>query len=226
MKRSEVNSAIRWALEVLDANGIRLPALANWSPSEIQARSRELDVVRKLALGWDVTDFGSGDFSKTGAVLYTVRNGLVDDPMVGVPYCEKYILMREGQYMPSHCHVFKTEDIINRVGGGLGVRLWNVDHVNFRPLDTPVKVNMDGFSRIFRPGEEVHVKPGESVTLVPYVAHSLFPVSGTGDLILGEVSKVNDDNTDNFFLDSVIRYSEIVEDEPPFRVLCNEYPSA
>lgn len=226
MKRSEVNSAIRWAIETLDANGIRLPSLASWSPEEVQSRRSELDAVRRLSLGWDVTDFGSGDFEKVGAVLYTVRNGLVDDLTVGVPYCEKYILMKDGQVMPSHCHAFKTEDIINRVGGELAVRLWNVDPNTYRPLDSAVSVAMDGFKRTFCPGEEIHVRPGDSMTLTPYVAHSLFPRPGTGDLILGEVSRVNDDNTDNFFLDPVSRYSKIVEDEPPIRVLCNEYPPA
>ena len=59
--------------------------------------------------------------------LYTVRNGLMDNPAVGVPYCEKYILMREGQRLPKHYHVYKTEDIINRAGGVLEVMLWNAD---------------------------------------------------------------------------------------------------
>lgn len=224
MKRSEVNSAILWAIGRLDACGIRLPALAYWSPEELQAHCGELDAVRKLALGWDVTDFGRGNFSKIGAVLYTLRNGLVNDQSVGVPYCEKYMLLREGQCIPSHYHVFKTEDIISRFGGKLSVKLWNVDTGTLCPLDTPVAVNMDGVKRTFRPGEEILVCPGESITLTPYVAHLLSPAPGTGDAILGEVSKVNNDKTDNFFLDSIARFSEIVEDEPPIHLLCNEYP--
>ena len=224
MKRSEINAAIRWAKDALSAKGIKLPSLAYWPPDEIKARRGELDAVRSLALGWDVTDFGIGNFGKIGAVLYTLRNGLVNDQSVGVPYCEKYILLREGQCIPSHYHVFKTEDIISRFGGKLSVKLWNVDTNTLFPINTPVTVNMDGVKRTFSPGEEILVCPGESITLTPYVAHLLSPVLGTGDAILGEVSKVNNDNTDNFFLDSIARFSEIVEDELPIHLLCNEYP--
>lgn len=224
MKRSEINLAIRWAKDILSAKGIKLPSLAYRSPDEIKARRGEFDAVRRLALGWDVTDFGSGNFNKIGAVLFTLRNGLVNDQSVGVPYCEKYILMREGQSIPSHCHLYKTEDIINRFGGELSVRLWNVDVRTFCPLDTLVVVDMDGFRRTFRPGDEIIVRPGDSITLHPHVAHLLSPNPGHGDVILGEVSKVNDDNTDNFFLDSITRFSEIVEDELPIHLLCNEYP--
>ena len=56
-------------------------------------------------------------------MLYTVRNGLQDDPGVGVPYCEKYLIMKDGQRLPKHYHVFKTEDIINRAGGTFCVQL-------------------------------------------------------------------------------------------------------
>ena len=44
-----------------------------------------------------------------------------------------------------------------------------------------------------------------------------------GELIAGEVSKVNDDNTDNYFLEETFRFSEIVEDEAILHPLCNEY---
>ena len=127
MKRSEINANIRWAEEFLAANGIRLPDMAYWSTEDWKANRELLETVRKVELGWDITDFGSGDFAKTGAVLYTVRNGLVDDPKVGVPYCEKYIVMKEGQRLPKHYHVFKSEDIINRAGGDISVFLWNAD---------------------------------------------------------------------------------------------------
>ena len=49
---------------------------------------------------------------------------------------------------------------------------------------------------------------------------------GTGDVLIGEVSMCNDDNTDNRFYESVGRFPEIEEDEPPYRLLCNEYPAA
>ena len=223
MKRSEINAAIGWAKDFLARNNIRLPALAYWSPDELRARAAELGTVRRLELGWDITDFGSGDFGKVGAVLYTVRNGLADDPSVGVPYCEKYILMKDGQHLPNHYHVFKSEDIINRAGGEISVRLWNADRASGRMLESEVKVMMDGIERRFRPGEEIVVRKGESITLAPYIAHVFGPRPGSGDVVIGEVSKVNDDHTDNYFLDPIARFADIDEDEAPVHLLCNEY---
>jgi len=36
----------------------------------------------------------------------------------------------------------------------------------------------------------------------------------------------NDDNGDNRFYLPAGRFPEIEEDEPPYRLLCNEYPAA
>lgn len=94
MKRSEINAALKWARALLDKNNIRLPLYAYWSTGEWKAHAEELTTIRKVMLGWDITDFGMGDFNKVGAVLYTVRNGSLEDKSIGVPYCEKYILMR------------------------------------------------------------------------------------------------------------------------------------
>ena len=49
---------------------------------------------------------------------------------------------------------------------------------------------------------------------------------GTGAILIGEVSQCNDDNTDNRFNPPVGRFPAIEEDEPPYRLLCNEYPEA
>ena len=224
MKRSEINAAITWAKRLLADNNIRLPAAAYWSLDEWKANRDRIGVVRKVGLGWDITDFGSNDFASVGAVLYTVRNGLVDEPQTGVPYCEKYIVMKEGQRLPNHYHVFKSEDIINRAGGGdISVWLWNADPKTGRKLDTDVHVWMDGFERVVKAGEEIVVRKGESITLAPYIAHVFGPKKGTGDVIVGEVSKVNDDHTDNYFLDKIARFADIEEDEPALHPLCNEY---
>lgn len=222
MKRSEINDAIRWAKDLLAKNNIRLPDMAGWDVEEWRRHAPELEMVRRLMLGWDVTDFGSGDFSTYGGVLYTVRNGSIDDASIGVPYCEKYILMREGQCLPKHYHVWKTEDIINRAGGVLEVFLWNVSPDGVQ-LDTEVHVRMDGIERVFQPGESIKVYPGNSISLTPYMAHVFGPLAGKGALVAGEVSKVNDDTTDNYFLPPTNRFSEIVEDAPILHPLCNEY---
>ena len=222
MKRSEINTAIAWAKAMLEKNNIRLPETAYWRMDQWKANADRLETIRQVMLGWDVTDFGTGSFDEVGGVLYTVRNGLADRPEAGVPYCEKYIIMKEGQRLPKHYHVFKTEDIINRTGGVLAVYLWNADR-DGSLLDTDVEVWMDGIRHVFRPGEEILVQPGCSISLAPYVAHIFGPRPGSGDLIAGEVSRVSDDNTDNYFLEPTARFADIEEDAPILHPLCNEY---
>ena len=56
--------------------------------------------------------------------------------------------------------------------------------------------------------------------------HDFEVEAGTGPVLLGEVSQCNDDNTDNRFNPPVGRFPAIEEDEPPYRLLCNEYPKA
>lgn len=223
MKRSEVNATLSWAKDILSKNNIRLPEMAYWSMDQWKANADCLEVVRKVELGWDITDFGSGEFASVGAVLYTVRNGLLADSRVGVPYCEKCIIMRSGQRLPKHYHVFKHEDIINRAGGDFSVFLWNVDPQTGKEQDSAVHFFMDGLPRSVAAGDEVVVTKGNSITLSPYVAHVFGPKRGGGDCIIGEVSKVNDDHTDNYFLERVSRFARIDEDEPVLHPLCNEY---
>lgn len=223
MKRSEVNAWIRWSNELLEKNNIRLPELAYWSLDEWRAHKDRIGGIRKTMLGWDISDYGRGEFERLGAVLFTVRNGLVTDPSVGVPYCEKYILMKDGQRLPKHYHVYKTEDIINRAGGTLALTLYAVDPLTGRETGEPVSVYMDGIEHTFKTGETILVNKGGSVTLPPYVAHIFGPLPGGGDMVVGEVSKINDDVTDNYFLEEIARFAEIEEDEAPLHPLCNEY---
>ena len=117
MKRSEVNAALVWAKELLKKNNIRLQDNAYWTMDEWKANKDKIDAIKTLMLGWDISDFGTGKFDEIGAVLYTVRNGRMGDESIGVPYCEKYLLFKEGQRLPKHYHVYKTEDIINRANG-------------------------------------------------------------------------------------------------------------
>ena len=71
------------------------------------------------------------------------------------------------------------------------------------------------------------LKPGESLTLEPYCYHEFsVPQNGRGPALIGEVSMCNDDNTDNRFLEPLGRFPTIEKDEPPYRLLCNEYPPA
>ena len=71
--------------------------------------------------------------------------------------------------------------------------------------------------------EKIEVTPGNSITLEPFSYHRFYPKKDAGMLIVGEVSKVNDDNTDNVFLVKSDRFCEIEEDEEKRYVLVNEY---
>ena len=69
---------------------------------------------------------------------------------------------------------------------------------------------------------DVVLNPGESITLPTYCYHKFW--GADGKVLVGEVSAVNDDDTDNRFLDPLPRYSQIEEDEPPVYLLCTDYP--
>ena len=225
MKRSEINNAIRWAADLMKVYHISLPEYAGWSVEQWKHRAPETDLIRQLMLGWDITDFGCGDFDRIGTVLYTVRNGSDTDPGAGVPYCEKYLIMKEGQRLPKHYHVSKTEDIINRAGGVLQVFLWNADPETGRQLDTEVSVFQDGIRHVYQPGQEILIMPGNSISLTPFLAHVFGAKPGYGPLICGEVSKINNDLADNYFLEPTSRFPKIEEDEPILHPMCNEYES-
>lgn len=45
-----------------------------------------------------------------------------------------------------------------------------------------------------------------------------------GDVLIGEVSTVNDDETDNLFRDPIGRFAEVEEDEAPLHLLVSDYP--
>ncbi len=225
MKRSEINNAICQAADLMKDYHISLPEYAGWSVEQWKHRAPETDLIRQLMLGWDITDFGCGDFDRIGTVLYTVRNGSDTDPGAGVPYCEKYLIMKEGQRLPKHYHVSKTEDIINRAGGVLQVFLWNADPETGRQLDTEVFVFQDGIRHVYQPGQEILITPGNSISLTPFLAHVFGAKPGYGPLICGEVSKINNDLTDNYFLEPTSRFPKIEEDEPILHPMCNEYES-
>ena len=62
MKRSEINAIIRDFEELLAENSFVLPPFLSFTPEEWQEKGHEYDEVRDNALGWDVTDYGEGDF--------------------------------------------------------------------------------------------------------------------------------------------------------------------
>ncbi len=226
MKRSEINAAIERAIAFMTSCGVPLPPFARWSPRQWRRRGPEADEIRDCMLGWDVTDFGTGDFARTGLVLLTLRNGHPRDRRYRAKtYCEKAMVAGAGQVTPMHFHWRKMEDIINRGGGHLVIRFHNATPAG-RPAAGPVRLSVDGVTRVLPAGGRLRLPPGESVCIPPRVYHEFEGARGRGPVLAWEVSKVNDDRCDNRFLEPAGRFPAIKEDEPPRHLLCSEYPRA
>ncbi len=223
MKRSEINDIMRQADAFMRQHGFHLPPFAYWTPDIWANKGSEVREIVDRQLGWDITDFGSGDYAHTGLFIFTIRNG---DPANlarggGKLYAEKILVVDVAQVTPLHFHWRKTEDIINRGGGQLAIQLYNSTDDDGL-ADTPVTVSLDGVERTVPAGSTVVLSPGESITLPTRLYHA-FWAEGS-QVLVGEVSLVNDDNTDNRFYEPVGRFPTIAEDEPPLYLLCTDYP--
>jgi D-lyxose ketol-isomerase len=223
MKRSQINQELSWAKDLLEKSNIKLPPFGYWTLEEWKSGSRDLSTIKEVMLGWDITDYGKNQFNQLGAVLFTLRNGSLKDNKVGTPYAEKLIVLKDGQRLPIHYHASKTEDIINRAGGVLAIKLYHSLENGEVDYHSEVQADLDGISKVFAAGEEINIYPGNSITLRPFVYHLFWAKEGCGDLVCGEVSSINDDNTDNFNAEDVSRFSKVEEDEPILHPLCNEY---
>jgi D-lyxose ketol-isomerase len=222
MKRSEINAIIRDADAFIKAHGFYLPPFAYWTPQDWTRRGAEAREIVENNLGWDITDFGSGDYEKCGLFLFTVRNGSPDNlkKLKGKTYAEKIMIVGVGQVTPMHFHWSKTEDIINRGGGKLVIQLYN-STADEKLADTPVAVSMDGVVHTVNASDSVVLNPGESITLPVGLYHKFWGIEGR--VLVGEVSMVNDDNSDNRFFQPVGRFPVIEEDEPPLHLLVQDY---
>lgn len=224
MKRSEINAIMREADAFMRGHGFRLPPFAYWTPDDWAAKGEEVREIVDHNMGWDITDFGLGDYANTGLFLFTIRNG---DPANlatgrGKLYAEKALIVDVDQVTPLHFHWRKVEDIINRGGGQLVIQLYNSTDGDGL-TDDEVVVSTDGVRRTVPAGGMVVLEPGESITLPTRLYHSFW---GAGSKVLvGEVSLVNDDNTDNRFYEPVGRFPQIEEDEPPLHLLTTDYAS-
>ncbi len=220
MKRSEINEIISSAEAFCRAHNFNLPRWGHWTLKEWRSRSDDLSEIVHHRLGWDITDFGLGDFGRQGLTLFTIRNGDPQGRDKSKIYAEKLLIVDVDQKTPLHFHWKKTEDIINRSGGDLVVQLYNSTADG--GLDTSdVEVRLDSINHRVKAGDVKVLRPGDSITLVPGLYHAFW---GEGERVLvGEVSSVNDDATDNRFYESVGRFPAIEEDVQPTRLLVNDY---
>ncbi len=222
MKRSEINAILRDADAFLRQHQFALPPFAYWTPDEWAAKGTEIREIVDRRLGWDITDFGSGDYARTGLFIFTLRNGAPESLSTGQgkTYAEKVMIVGVDQVTPLHFHWIKMEDIINRGGGTLVVKLYNATE-DEALADTDVTVSVDGVRRTLPAGGTVTLGAGESITLEPYCYHAFW--AADAPVLAGEVSRVNDDNSDNRFYDAPGRFPRIEEDQPPLRLLVNDY---
>jgi len=222
MKRSRINDIMAAADEMIRHYGFVLPPFAYWSPDEFRART-DKDRIVASRMGWDITDYGEGRFDQLGLFLFTLRNGDLADLQRGggMCYAEKLLISRQDQLSPMHTHVIKAEDIINRGGATLAIQLFGSNDDGSCSDDRGGRVICDGIARDYGPGEVLKFAPGESVTLMPGDWHAFWGEGG--DVLIGEVSTVNDDVTDNLFREPIGRFSQIDEDVAPTHLLVSDY---
>lgn len=215
MKRSEINAAVAAARTLFGRCGYALPPFADWTDEAWATAGEEARHLREARLGWDVTDYGRDDFLRCGLTLFTVRNGRLDELKAGRGFCYAEKAMRSGpdQLAPMHRHETKVEDIVNRGGATLVLEL--------RPMAADGGVDRSRGARLMSDGVWtetgsdglLRLRPGESVTITPDVWHAFWGEGG--EVFVGEVSSVNDDQTDNIFEEPVARFPRIEEDERP-----------
>lgn len=227
MKRSEINRALMEMEKMCERQGFSLPPFCGFTPRQWEKLGHEYDEIRDCGLGWDITDYGLGDFDRVGFSLITIRNGNRRMPeKYPKVYAEKLLYLKEGQYAPNHFHWYKTEDIINRGGGNVLIRVYNSLPDESLDKESPVTLSCDGCRSTVPAGAQVKLMPGQSIHIYQRLYHDFTVEPGTGPVLLGEVSQCNDDAGDNRFLPPVGRFPAIEEDEPPYRLLCTEYPQA
>jgi len=220
MKRSEINQLIRESIEFFNQMNFKLPPWAFWKPADWKGKYETCSEITENMLGWDLTDFGSGDFHQRGLILFTLRNGNLKKDKK--PYAEKAMIVEENQETPMHFHWGKMEDIINRGGGNLVLELFASDEKE-QLSEAEFDIQIDGVKHHLGPNARVVLKPGESICLEQGIYHRFYGEPGKGKVFVGEVSAVNDDTSDNRFLDPAGRFPEIEEDEEPLHLLVSDY---
>ncbi len=224
MKRSTVNAILRDSDAFIRSFSYIMPPFAYWTPDQLKQHvDSDSAMIRDHMLGWDITDYGQGKFDDLGLFLFTARNGNQANVKsgMGMLYAEKIMISGENQISPMHRHNLKTEDIINRGGATLVLELFKADAAGDVDENAVVSVFTDGRRRKMAGGDLLKLGPGESVTLEPDTWHAFWGEGGR--VLIGEVSNVNDDRTDNVFREPIGRFAEIEEDEPPLHLLVSDY---
>ena len=141
MKRSKINASIREMEAKIQECRFALPPFCSFTPKEWEEKGHEYDEIRENMLGWDITDYGLGDFDKVGFALITLRNGNLHNAKYSKTYAEKLLYLKEGQSAPMHFHWNKMEDI----GASMGCDGAEIFHTERDPLRGVVIYNASFF---------------------------------------------------------------------------------
>ena len=101
------------------------------------------------------------------------------------------------------------------------VELFGSDDQGRFAADRSGVVRCYGNSTPFKAGTRLRLPPGVSVTLMPLDWRAFWDEGG--DIVIGGVSTVNDDVSNNLFRDPVGRFAQIDEEGPPTRLLVADY---
>ena len=166
MRRSEINRALKRMEAFIEELRISLPPFCGFTPEEWDSKGHEYDEIRDNMLGWDITDYGLGKFDEVGFSLITLRNGnrKMQDRYPKT-YAEKLLFLEEGQYAPNHFHWVKMEDIINRGGGNLLIRVYNSLPNEEIDRESDVTVHTAGRTYTVPAGTQIRLTPGESISI-------------------------------------------------------------
>ena len=158
MKRSRINDILTESDEMIRSFGFNLPKFAYWSVKEFVNNKDVAQNIINSRLGWDITDYGSGNFDKLGLFLFTLRNGKIEHLRrgIGMCYAEKLMISRQDQLSPMHRHLIKAEDIINRGGAKLVVELYGSNGEGMFDENSGGTVYCDGVQKHFKAGGWTH----------------------------------------------------------------------
>src|SRR5260370_63569 len=111
MKRSEINAIIHDADAFLRLSGFYLPPFAYWTPEDWQSKRKEAHEIIDHRLGWDVTDFGQGDYRNVGLCVFTLRNG----ESITIPqYCYHTFWAEESRTLVGEVSLVNDDNLDNR----------------------------------------------------------------------------------------------------------------
>jgi hypothetical protein len=173
VKRSFIDSRIDRMLDLCSRYGVALPPFALWRDADFRSSPDAARLIAERGMGWNVVEFKPGLFAREGLTLFTLRMGDWRELRAGRGrlYGEKAILAEDDQRAPHHYHEVKTEDIVNRGGARFVVELFKVD-AHGAPLKQRFRALKDVSVLDLGPGDRVRLEPGESLTLVPFIAHA------------------------------------------------------